>query len=256
MTVDRTGGGEPSATLALLWGAHDRTVHRKGPARSVTVAQIVDAALALADGEGLTALTMRAVAEKVGIAAMSVYTYVPGKPELLDLMIDTLYARMERHDWAGNAWRERLTSVAESNRRMLSQHPWVTEVAALSRPPLGPGLMAKYENELAAFDNTGLSDFEIDAALTFLLGFVQSHCRSAHDARRATTDSAISDAQWWTANQPILEQALDPTAYPRAVRIGAAAGESQGAVWDDERSWSFGLARVLDGLAVIIGTET
>ncbi|WP_243232789.1 TetR/AcrR family transcriptional regulator [Microbacterium sp. CIAB417] len=253
MTADRTGGGEPSATLALLWNTPDTTVRRKGPVRSVTVPQIVDAALALADGDGLAALTMRAVAEKVGISTMSVYTYVPGKPELLDLMVDTLYARMKRHDWDREPWRERLIAIAETNRALLSEHPWMTEVAAISRPPLGPGLMAKYENELAAFDNTGLADLEVDAALTFLLGFVQSHCRTAHDARRATTDSAINDAEWWAANQPILEQALDPAAYPRAVRIGVAAGESQGAAWDDERSWSFGLACTLDGLAMLIG---
>lgn len=254
MTANRTGAGEPSTTLALLWGAPASS--RKGPARSVTVPQIVDAALDLADGDGLTALTMRAVAEKVGISAMSVYTYVPGKPELLDLMVDALYARMDRPEWDGEPWRDRLTAVAEANRALLTQHPWMTEVAALSRPPLGPGLMAKYEHELAAFDDTGLSDLEVDAALTFVLGFVQSHCRAAHDASRATTDSAMSDAEWWAANQPILEQALDPAAYPRAVRIGAAAGESQGAAWDDERSWLFGLTRVLDGLAVLIEKGT
>ncbi|WP_309127739.1 TetR/AcrR family transcriptional regulator [Microbacterium sp.] len=252
MNPHRTGAGEPSVTLRLLWGTPAQTAPRKGPARSVTVSQIVDAALELADANGLAALTMRAVAESVGIAAMSVYTYVPGKPELLDLMVDALYARMPRREWRAESWRERLTAVAEANRMLLSQHPWMTEVAALSRPPLGPGLMAKYEYELASLDGTGLSDADVDAALTFLLGFVQSHCRAAHDAQRATTDSAMSDADWWAANQPVLARALDPSAYPRAVRIGAAAGELQGSAWDDERSWAFGLACALDGLERLI----
>lgn len=250
--VERTGGGEPSVTLALLWGLPDAKARRKGPPRSVAVPQIVDAALELADNSGLSALTMRAVAQRVGISPMSVYTYVPGKPELLDLMVDALYARMAPYDWGTAPWRERLVAVAEANRAMLSQHPWMTEVAAISRPPLGPGVMAKYENELAAFDDVGLSDLEIDAALTYLLGFVQSHCRAAHDARRAITDSALSDAEWWAANEPILARAFDPAAYPRAVRIGAAAGEAQGAAWDDERAWSFGLTRTLDGLEKLI----
>ncbi|WP_127818044.1 TetR/AcrR family transcriptional regulator C-terminal domain-containing protein [Microbacterium sp. CPCC 204701] len=254
MTAERTGSGEPSATLALLWGAPVEQ-RRKGPARSVTVPQIVDAALALADAEGLAALTMRAVTDKVGISAMSVYTYVPGKPELLDLMVDALYARMDRPEWGAQAWRKRVTTIAVANRMLLTRHPWMTEVAALSRPPLGPGLMAKYEHELAAFDRTGLTDVDTDAALTFVLGFVQSHCRAAHDARRATTDTAMSDADWWAANQPILERAFDPAVYPRAVRTGAAAGEAQGSAWSDERSWKFGLARVLDGLAALIDRE-
>lgn len=248
----RTGSGEPSQTLALLWGEASAAPRRKGPARSASVAQVVDAALGLADDEGLAAVTMRAVAERVGVSAMSVYTYVPGKPELLDLMVDASCARMTRTPWGGEPWRDRLLAVATANRSLLTAHPWLTEVAALSRPPLGPGVMAKYEHELAAFDGTGLSDVDTDAALTYLLGFVQSHCRSAHDAARATTDSAMSDADWWAANQPILARALDPEAYPRAVRIGSAAGEAQGSAWDADHTWEFGLARTLDGLAALI----
>ncbi len=252
MTTNSTGSGEPSRTLALLWG-EPSAAPRKGPARSVTVAQVVDAALDLADEQGLAAVTMRAVAERVGVSAMSVYTYVPGKPELLDLMVDARYARMTRPRWrARQSWRARLTAVAKANRDLLAAHPWLTEVAALSRPPLGPGVMAKYEHELAAFDGTGLADVDVDAALTYLLGFVQAHARAAHDAARVTTDTAMSDADWWAANQPVLARALDPGAYPRAARIGAAAGEAQGSAWAADRAWDFGLARTLDGLAALI----
>lgn len=253
MSPNSTGTGSPSHTLALLWQEPSATKRRKGPVRSVTVAQIVDAALLLADEQGLAAVTMRAVAERVGVSAMSIYTYVPGKPELLDLMVDARYSRMARMPWAGQPWRDRLTVVAESNRDLLTAHPWLTEVAALSRPPLGPGVMAKYEHELAAFDDTGLSDLDIDAALTYLLGFVQAHCRAAHDAARITTDTAMSDAEWWAANQPILAKALDPAAYPRAVRIGSVAGEAQAGAWQADRAWRFGLIRTLDGLAALIG---
>src|SRR5687768_17834618 len=124
MTENSTGSGEPSRTLALLWGEEAAAPRRKGPARSVTVDQVVDAALALADDEGLAAVTMRAVAERVGVSAMSVYTYVPGKPELLDLMVDARYARMTRVPWAGEPWRTRLTVVANANRELLTTHPW------------------------------------------------------------------------------------------------------------------------------------
>jgi hypothetical protein len=62
----------------------------------------------------------------------------------------------------------------------------------------------------------------------------------------------MSDADWWAANQPLLERALDPEAYPRAVRIGSAAGQAQGSAWDADRTWAFGLARTLDGLAALV----
>lgn len=249
---ERTGAGEPSRTLALLWGtAPDAS--RKGPARSLTVDGVVGAAVGIADERGLAAVTVRAVAERVGVSAMSVYTYVPGKPELLDLMVDRCYLAMDRTPWTDQPWRDRLRAVAEDNRRLLTAHPWLTEVAALSRPPLGPGVMGKYEHELAALDGTGLPDVETDAALAHLLGFVQQHCRAAHDAARATTDSAMSDADWWAANRPVLERALDPAAYPRAVRVGTAAGEAQGSAWSADHAWAFGLERTLDGLAALVG---
>lgn len=254
MTLQSTGAGQPSRTLALLWG-EPALAPRRGPARSVDVTRVVDAALALADEGGLAAVTMRAVAERVGVSAMSLYTYVPGKPELLDLMVDAAYLRMPRPPLTG-PWRDRLTAVAESNRALLTAHPWLTEVAALSRPPLGPGVMAKYEHELSAFDGTGLSDPDVDAALAHLLGFAQAHCRAAHDAARITTDSGMSDAQWWEANQPVLARAFDPEAYPRAVRIGAAAGEEQAGAWNAGHAWRFGLDRTLDGLAALISTDT
>ncbi|GAA3549147.1 TetR/AcrR family transcriptional regulator [Nocardioides daeguensis] len=252
MSTTSTGAGEPSRTLALLWGDPSAGPRRKGPGRSVSVEQLVEAALALADERGLAAVTTRAVAERVGISAMSLYTYVPGKPELLDLMVDAVYLAMPRPAWRSRSWRSRLTRVAEANRELLRAHPWLTEVAALSRPPLGPGVLAKYEHELAAYDGTGLGDVDTDAALSYLLGFVHAHCRAAHDAARASTDSAMSDADWWAANQPILARAFDPATYPRAVRVGAAAGAAQGSAWDADRAWRFGLARTLDGLAALI----
>lgn len=250
MDAERAGAGEPSRTLALLWG--EPSTVRKGPARSIAVGKVVDAALAIADDRGLAGVTVRAVADRVGIAPMSVYTYVPGKPELLALMVDALYARMERPALSTRLWRVRITLIAETNRDLLVRHPWLTEVAALSRPPLGPGVMAKYEHELSAFDGTGLTDIEVDASLTYLLGFVQSQCRAAHDAARAVTDTAMSDEDWWAANQPVLARALDPERFPRAVRIGAAAGEAQGGAWNAERAWEFGLARTLDALAALV----
>ncbi|MGO1318335.1 MAG: TetR/AcrR family transcriptional regulator C-terminal domain-containing protein, partial [Cellulomonadaceae bacterium] len=182
----------------------------------------------------------------------SVYTYVPGKPELLDLMVDTLYARATRPMWTTRSWRERIIAVAESNRALITAHPWLTEAALPSRPPLGPGVMAKYEHELAALDNTGLADVDVDAALGFVLGFVQAHCRWATDARSARAESQQSDAQWWAANAPLLARVLDPSRYPRAVRIGEAAGARQDSAWSDDHAWQFGLDRTLDGLAALI----
>lgn len=256
MTTERTGAGDPDRTLALLWRTGARPAPRRGPRPSRTVDEVVGAAIGLADEAGLDSVTMRAVAGRVGVAPMSLYTYVPGRAELLDLMVDAAYLAMDRPRWRTRSWRRRLTLVAQANRALLEAHPWVAEVATQTRPPLGPGLMAKYEHELSAFDGTGLSAVETDAALSFLLGFVQTHGRSARAAARARAESGVDDAAWWEANAPLLAQAFDEAAYPRAVRIGAAAGAAQDSAYSPEHAWDFGLARVLDGLGVLVGRRS
>ena len=182
---------------------------------------------------------------------MTLYTYVPGKAELIDLMLDVAYRRMPLTDSTGRPWRERLTAVADQNRALFTAHPWASAVSTL-RPPLGPGLMAKYEHELAALDGLGLGDVEMDDALTYVLGFVQANARTAVDARAAQVDTALTDEQWWAANAPLLDQVFDRETYPLAVRVGSAAGAAQGSAYDPERAYRFGLERVLDGIAAVL----
>jgi AcrR family transcriptional regulator len=198
---------------------------------------------------------MRQVAHILGVVPMSLYTYVPGKGELLDLMLDTVYGQMPRSDLSRQSWRERLAAVAQENRALFDLHPWVAEVAT-NRPPLGPGLMAKYEHELGAFEGLGLNDVEMDAALTFLLGFVHAAARSAAEAARVRQDSAMSEEQWWAANAPLLARVFDQNKYPTASRVGAAAGTAHGAAYSPDHAYHFGLQRVLDGLGALIDTRT
>ena len=251
LATEHSSSGDPARTLQLLWREPGDADSRRGPRQSLSVDQVVTAAIALADGDGLASVTMRAVARALGVVPMSVYTYVPGKAELLDLMLDTVYLQMPRGDLSGMPWRERLAAVARENRDLFTRHPWVAEVST-SRPPLGPGLMAKYEHELSAFEDLGLSDIEMDAALTFLLGFVQAAARSAAEAATARQDSAMSEEQWWAANAPLLTRVFDETKYPTASRVGAAAGAAHGAAYDPDHAYTFGLQRVLDGLGVHI----
>ncbi|MCG6499006.1 TetR/AcrR family transcriptional regulator [Kitasatospora sp. A2-31] len=255
MASDRSSAGDPARTLALLWGlSAEEKPGRRGPRQAKSPAEIAAAAIALADVEGVDAVTMRRVAQELGVSAMALYTYVPGKAELLDLMLDTVYATMQRTAPAGDGWRARVTAVADDNRAMHRAHPWVAGIAT-SRPPLGPGLMAKYEYELRALEGTGLPDVELDAALTHLLGFVQTCARMAADERGAEQDSRMSDEEWWSANAELLARVMDPERYPVAARVGAAAGEAHGGAYSPDHAYAFGLARVLDGLAALIETH-
>jgi AcrR family transcriptional regulator len=251
-TTDRSSTGDPARTLQLLWRReHEPAANQRGPRQTQSVDKIVDAAIALADAEGLSVVTMRRVAQALGVAPMSLYTYVPGKAELIDLMLDTVYAHMPRSEPADSGWRARLSAVADDNRALYERHPWLAAVST-SRPPLGPGVTAKYEHELRALDGIGLDDVTMDSALTFLLGFVETCARSAADIRAAQHESALSDAEWWAANEPLLAKVFDAGKYPLASRVGSAAGAAQGGAYNADHAYAFGLRRVLDGLAALI----
>lgn len=250
MRVNSGNTNDPARLLELLW-REPPGVGRRGPARTLTVDSVVAAATELADRDGLGAVTMRRVADALGVGAMTLYTYAPGRSELVDLMLDAAYLGMSRTDTIGQPWRARLAAVAEENRMLFERHPWAATLAA-SRPPLGPGLMAKYDHELAALDGLGLDDVEMDACLTHLLGFVQGCARAAADARTAQTDSAMSDQQWWDAHAPLLARIFDAEDYPLATRVGTAAGAAQGTAYDPSQAYGFGLARTLDGLGTLV----
>jgi AcrR family transcriptional regulator len=222
----------------------------------LSIDQIVEAAIVVADAEGLTAVTMRRVARALGVVPMTLYTYVPGKAELLDLMLDALYSQMgqagaEASDVAAGPWRQRLEAIARANRTLFKAHPWAAAISTV-RPPLGPGLMGKYERELRALDGLGLSDVEMDAALTFLLSFVRSCALAEAEARAAMRESGEDDRQWWEANAPLLARVLDAAVYPIAARVGAVVGAAHGAAYSPDHAFEFGLQRVLDGLGALI----
>ncbi|NYD36291.1 TetR/AcrR family transcriptional regulator [Actinomycetospora corticicola] len=234
---------DPARVIALLW----RTAPppRRGPSRGLTVDGVVEAATRLADTGGLEPLTMRALAGALGVAPMTLYTYVPGKAELVDLLVDHAFLTMDRGGSAGPGWRERVQAVMEENRALYRAHPWIGAVDP-GRPVLGPGTTAKYEHELGAFGGCGLSDVDRDAALTFVLDFVAASARA-----EARSDPA-GDEAWWAAAGPALAEVLDPSSYPLATRVGTAAGEAQRSARHPDAAWAFGTARVLDGLAALI----
>ncbi|HEX6234602.1 MAG TPA: TetR/AcrR family transcriptional regulator [Jiangellaceae bacterium] len=250
MPTSMSGTGDPARTLLLLWRQPLRS-SRRGPQQGLAIDSIVQKAIAVADAEGLDAVTMRRLAQELGVAAMTLYTYVPGKAELLDLMLDYAYIRMPRTPFEGKPWRARLEAVASDNRSLFATHPWAATISTV-RPPLGPGALGKYEHELAAVDGTVLDDVEMDAALTLVLQFVRTAALAAEEVHAAEQLSRRDDEQWWAANQPLLSRIMDPSAYPLATRVGTAAGQAHGAAFHPDHAYSFGLGRILDGLANLI----
>lgn len=255
MTMDRSNSGDPVATLRLLWRAQSPPASRprRGPMRGTTVDAVVAAAIALADEDGLAAVTMRQLADRLGLGPMSVYTYVPGRGELLDLMLDDAYTRMPRHHSDARPWQQRVRDVADDNHALYVRHSWAAHVCTL-RPPLGPGQMAKYEHELAAFTHSGLDDLQTDDALTLVLTFVRANARDTSDTTNIRRASNDDDQGWWNTAGPLLATVLDTDAYPLATRIGAATGAAHASAHDPGHAYAFGLDRIIDSLEHLAST--
>lgn len=249
MTTEYTGGGDPVRTLALLWGTQEKP--SRGPKPALTVERIVQAAIEIADVEGLAALSMRRVAERLGVGAMSLYTYVPGKAELLDLMLDRVSGETARPENVPGGWRARLALIARENWALLHRHPWLLRIST-GRPPLGPNVIAKYDYELRAVEGIGLTDLEIDSVVTLILGHVHGAARGAVEAAQAAQHTGMTDRQWWEASAPYLEKVFDPQRFPTAARVGAAAGETHNAAYNFEHAFEFGLQRLLDGIEALV----
>ncbi|WP_113700545.1 TetR/AcrR family transcriptional regulator [Nonomuraea lactucae] len=249
MTIEYTGRGDPARSLALLWRTSERASRKGKP--DLSVDRIVRAAIEVADAEGLQALSMRRVAEKLGVGTMSLYTYVPGKPELLDVMLDTVYAETAKPDDAPGGWRERLNLIARENWSLYRRHPWLLQVAT-SRPVLGPNVTAKYDYELRAVDGIGLTDVEMDSVITLVAGFVHGTARGAVEASQAESRTGMTDEQWWSAHAPFLGRIADASRYPTASRVGQAAGEAFGGAYSADHAFEFGLERLLDGIETLV----
>ncbi|WP_431970302.1 TetR/AcrR family transcriptional regulator [Nocardia sp. bgisy134] len=243
--MDYSGSGDPQRTIELLWGLAPRS--KRGPKPKLTVDDIAKTAIRIADLEGLAAVTLRRVADDLGVTAMSLYGYVPSKAELLDLIADRVYRDYPMPDGSPSGWRARLETIARANRTMYLAHPWLLQIAA-SRPIPGPQLTAKYDYELRSIDDLGLSDTEMDLVVTLVNDYVRGAARTAVDAARAESETGRTDRQWWDAYEPALAQVLDPARFPTAVRVGSAAGAEYGAAYDPDRAFEFGLDRLLDGL--------
>jgi AcrR family transcriptional regulator len=243
MAPEYTGRGDPRLTIQLLWGGKPRGGRGRKPGLSVE--RIVAAGIALADREGLEAVSMRRVAQELGGGTMSLYRHVPGKGELLDLMFDRVVAESvdvpDLPDDAG--WRARLEALAWQSWRVFLRHPWLLQISA-ARPPLGPGVLDSYHVLLEAVDGIGLDGAEMNATVTLVADFVAGAARRAIDSAQAAAHTGETDEAWWSARSSFWDEWFDPERYPIISRIYAEGGYEE----EGEAAFAYGLARVLDGI--------
>ncbi|MFJ9415649.1 TetR/AcrR family transcriptional regulator [Streptomyces sp. NPDC101227] len=248
MTTEHSGSGDVSRSLELLWGAGERP--SRGPKPGLTLDRIVAAAVAVADTEGLGALSMRRVATELGVGTMSLYRYVPGKGELLDLMLDKVVEfDADAHPDPAAGWRPVLEAVARTNWRLHHRHAWLLQVDQ-SHPLLGPNALDVFEYALRGLAGTGLTDREKVHVMVVLDGFVSGTARTQLNSAHAERRTGITTEDFWRAQEPILSQAMRSGRYPTLAGLAEDAFTG-----GDSPVFELGLTALLDGFAAAIAAR-
>jgi AcrR family transcriptional regulator len=240
---------DPDRSIELLWGTPKAP--SRGPKPGLTIAGIVASAIAIADAEGIEAVSMRRVAEALGVGTMSLYRYVPGKRELLALMREAVLGTVAADGRAAGAWRERLERMAREAWEMHRRHPWMLELRGGERRLPGPNEVARFEDALRAVDGIGLTASEMVAVVTLVGRVVESAARGAYEQARTERESGVGDEEWWTAQTAFWERFAEGDRFPTIGRVWESGGFDE-----PEDDLAFGLARVLDGVERLVRSRS
>ncbi|MFE3442918.1 TetR/AcrR family transcriptional regulator [Nocardia sp. NPDC059180] len=242
-STETSGSGDVGRTLELLWETGPRP--SRGPKPGLTLDRIVEAAVQLADAEGLEAVTMRRVSTELGTGTMTLYRYLPGKAELLDLMLDRVQRPDPGVEAAEGGWRGALEQVASQTLANYRRHPWLLYVNQ-ARPILGPGAVQSMEVVLSAIKPMGLADVELISVVVMIDNYVVGAARAEVFHQEALRTTGMTDADFWQAQQPVLERAMNSGRFP------TMAGLDEEAFGQEFDHFDFGLRRILDGLEDIV----
>ncbi|MCX4824173.1 TetR/AcrR family transcriptional regulator [Streptomyces sp. NBC_01142] len=220
------------------------------PRTALSPQRLAVAAVALADAEGLEAVTMRRLASGLGVAPMAAYRYVSGKEDLLQLMIDQVYGELEFPENV-TGWREAMRALALGTRALMLRHPWLGRLSSpQSVLALTPNRMAVAERALTALDGLGL---DADTAMS-VFRTVGAYAYGTAHAEVAWLQ--LLEGEGWGGGDdarlgmaPQMIWLMGTGRYPHFQRYLTEAGRK------DDPQWQFdnGLEAVLDGIAARLG---
>jgi AcrR family transcriptional regulator len=235
-------------TLKVLWGLEERRT--RGPQPALSLERIVAAAIEIADRDGLPALSMARLAERLGSAPMSLYRHVAGKDELLVFMQDA--APGEPPELPAG-WRAGLDAWARALQAVYYRHPWILQASA-GRPPLEPGQLAWLDRGLSAFDGTPLSSRERLQAVMATLYYVRGEAQIF--AVLLSGDSDMSDVPGGASRSvgPVESAGSDPGRPSDSTGSAGSGGRSVGSDGSGASNGSGGFAAPVaaDGYGEII----
>jgi AcrR family transcriptional regulator len=196
---------------------------RGGRRPKLTREAIVDKAIEIADAEGLEAVSIRRIASELGVRAMSLYTHIEAKEDLLDLMYDVVAVEVLVEDGLPDDWREAMIAITRKERAAGLRHPWMFELAGRS-PRIGPNGLRHAEQSMAAAARLTDDPEEMLAIVTtvdhYMLGFVLREQRlremgvtTPGEARESVLEQAYIAKLLESGEFPHLRSVLDTGLY-------------------------------------------
>lgn len=228
-----------------IWMRPERPV--RGPKPAYSRAQITEAALRIADAEGLEAATMRRIAAEIGAGAMSLYRYVPSRDDLIELMADRLMGEIDVTGMPSGDWRADLTRYALEVRAMWLRHPWIA-TAHRSLPSFGPHQLRVIEGVMGALDPHVSIDENL-GLMAILSGYVESAVREEISWAEEVRRSGLSESEWMARSSPYVHHLMACGKYPIFTKIVVEASQPHLSRDDQFR---YGLERVLDCIAAAL----
>ncbi|MGF1429476.1 GntR family transcriptional regulator [Kitasatospora sp. LaBMicrA B282] len=220
------------------------------PAPGLTRERIVQAAIALADEEDLTTLTMRGVAARLGAAPMALYRHVANKEELVDLMADAVLGSEPLPPAELTGWRPRLAALARLQWSLYRRHPWLASCISLTRPVPLPGALRHGEYVLGSIEPYGLPPA---TRLYFHIMMFAVVRGLAVNLELQSRDRDLTSEEWMASQEQALVAVLGTGRFPLFGELMVEFDQSAGAddfELDLDHLFEFVLERLLDGLAV------
>ncbi|MEP7161726.1 MAG: TetR/AcrR family transcriptional regulator [Dermatophilaceae bacterium] len=239
---DREARQASQRVAALLWDPPAPS--GRGPRPKLALDEVVTAAIRLADAHGFDALTMRAIARSLGVATMSLYTYLPGKAELFELMIDRAYGGRELPD-RDLPWRARYEFHVREALAMYRRHPWMLR-ANLARLPVGPHVLDVSEDLLHVGLSAGLDAATRARMEELIQAYVYGVASKEHSDQEEARRSGMSVDEFWASRAEFWDTYFDLHRYPTMVNTWESGVYDSDA--DAEEEATFALAIILDGL--------
>lgn len=230
--------GRP-AEPEVIWSRPERA--GRGPRPAYSRADIAAAAVRLADGDGLEAVTMRQVAGELGCGTMSLYNYVPRKEDLYELMADAVAGEYELPEKPSGDWRADLTALAHRARAMMHRHPWMSRLMS-SVYGFSPNSLRYIEYSLACLDALDMPYAEKMELVAMVNGVVTTYVANELQSAERTRSLPWSAEQEHTVRMAYLGHEIASGRYPR---LASAFAEDSGPV-DVEVFFDRALNRVLD----------